>query len=356
MKILALGITGSIGSSLLKVLDKHELVGCSFYKNQEKAKQIIDQYNIKFYYSPLHSSYSNVEDLDDLIQKSKPDLIVNAVTGYEGLSYTLTCIKYKIDLALANKESLVMAGKFINEIIKEKEINLYPIDSEHSSLYEMFHHCNVNDIKTLIITCSGGSCYHLTKKELNNLKFNDVINHPNWNMGWKISMDSATLINKCFEIVEAYHLFNFKNIKAIYHPQSIIHSMIEFNDRSIWTNMSTPDMAISVDLAINRFKKQSPKIKPLSFYDLKLSFGEIDVNKWKPIKWAYEIINDKNNSLGIIINVANQKAIDLFKKGLIKFTDIYSYIQKHIDQFKKYQIKNVNEIFDFIKIVEKYEC
>ncbi|MGL4951033.1 MAG: hypothetical protein ACRC4M_04360, partial [Mycoplasma sp.] len=173
----------------------------------------------------------------------------------------------------------------------------------------------------------------------------DVIKHPNWSMGDKISHDSATLINKCFEIIEAFHLFETKNITALYHPQSIIHGMVEFTDNSVFANLSKPDMKLAIELAINNFNKaKQPSIERMNFNNLNLTLNEIDTNKWKPIKWAYDVINDKNNSLGLIITVANELAIESFKKDEIKFSEFYNFIEKYIDKYKKRVVSTLSDI------------
>lgn len=331
MKLLVFGITGSIGSSLLALDSEHEIVGISFNQNLTLAQSIINKHHIKYYYSPSHPEASNVDSIESLIQKTNPNMIVNAVTGLSGLEYSIKALQAKKDLCLANKESLVIAGKWIKELAKTNQVNIYPIDSEHTALYDLLLNRNPEDIKQLIITCSGGSCYHKTTDELKSISYEQAIKHPNWNMGAKISMDSCTLMNKCFEIVEAYHLFNHKNIIAVQHSQSIIHSMIEFTDNTIFANMSKPDMKSSIDLTIHKFTKpHKPQIEPLSFKNLSLTFSEIDTKKWKPIQWAYDIINDQNNNLGLVINYANEKAIEAYKQGQITLDQFYTYIENYI--------------------------
>ncbi|MGL4948379.1 MAG: hypothetical protein ACRC42_03250 [Mycoplasma sp.] len=350
MKILVFGITGSIGTSLLDVLNKHTIVGVSYFNNISLAKDIIKKHNIEHYYSPNHKEYSTVNSIVDLINNTEPDLIVNAVTGFAGLEYTLKSIEAKINIALANKESLVMGGNLITKQMKDNNIKIFPIDSEHSALYELIH--KHDQIKNLYITCSGGSCYTKSNEELQNIKYSEVVTHPNWSMGEKITHDSATLMNKCFEIIEAYHLFQTKNIFALYHPQSIIHGMVEFNDNTVFANMSQPDMKVAIELALNEFNKSSkPNIKQLDFKNLTLNLSEIDKDKWIPIKWAYDVINDTNNSLGVIITVANEKAIEAFKKGEIQFTQFYSYIQKYIDTYKNTVINSFDDLYKLVNII-----
>ncbi len=355
MKLLVFGITGSIGTSLLELNSDHEIIGISFNHNTKLAKDIITKHKVKYYYSPSHPEASNVNSIDELIQKSNPDMIVNAVTGLSGIEFSYKALQAKKDLCLANKESLVIGGKWLKELAQQNKVHIYPIDSEHTALYDLLLNHNQADIKRLIITCSGGSCYYKSKQELKTITYNQAIKHPNWNMGEKISMDSCTLMNKCFEIVEAYHLFDNKNIIAVQHPQSIVHSMIEFKDNSIFANMSLPDMKSSIDLAINKFNKpHTPQIKPLSFDNLNLSFSEIDSNKWKPIQWAYDIINDKNNNLGLIINYANELAIQEYKQAHITLDQYYDFIQTYIDLSKQAKpINSIEQCLEYIELIKQ---
>lgn len=349
MKILVFGITGSIGQSLLDVVSPHQIIGASFYKNEKLAKAAILKHKIPYYYSPMLPQASNVSDIHTLIACSKPDLIVNAVTGVSGLKYTIAALEAGIDIALANKESLVMAGKFINELLIAKNLKLYPIDSEHSSLYELLMHEKLTEVEKLYITCSGGSCYLKTQIELETITYAEVIKHPNWNMGAKISFDSATLVNKCFELVECYHLYHTKAVEALYHPQSKVHALVEFKHHAIFAHLGPTDMRGAIKLAINKFAKlPNACMKPLDFRNLTLHFETIDQHHWKPIKWAYEIMNDSNNCLGIIINIANEKAIEAFKNKSIKFAEFYGFIEQYIEKYKHEKVNSLVDVFNLI--------
>lgn len=354
MKLLVFGITGSIGNSLLALQSPHQIVGISFNHNVQLAKTIINDQNVSYYYSPSHPECSNVNSIEELINQTNPDMIVNAVTGLSGLVYSVKALQAKKDLCLANKESLVIAGKWINQLAQANGVKIYPIDSEHTALYDLLINQKPQDVKQLIITCSGGSCYHKTRQEVHNTTYNEAIKHPNWNMGAKISMDSCTLMNKCFEIVEAYHLFGLKNIIAVQHTQSIVHAMVQFTDHTIFANMSKPDMKTSIDLALHKFTRpHKPQIEPLSFNHLNLSFNEIDIQKWKPIQWAYDIINDERNNLGLIINYANEKAIAAFQQNKIKLDEFYDYIETYITLAKKAQpINSLEECLNAIELIE----
>ena len=353
MRIVIFGVTGSIGTQALQVLNKQiKVVGISYFNNEKFANQIIQKHKITYYYSPNKNKKSNVSSYSELINKTNPDLILNAISGYQGLEISLLSINKKIDLALANKETLVMAGKFIMNLAKKNKVKIFPVDSEHSSLYDLLLNSK-KEIKKLYITCSGGKYFNTSLNKLKNVKADEVIKHPNWNMGKKISIDSSTLMNKCFEIVEAYWLFNTKEVEAIYHPQSMVHSMVEFIDGSIFMNVSKPDMRLPISLAINKYQNNNIfKLDQFSFSNLNFKFDSIDEKKWKPFKWAKEIINDKNNSLAIVINVSNDIAVNYFINNEINFLDIIPFIEKNIKHFRH---EKINSIKDIKKLVNKIE-
>lgn len=199
MKILICGATGNIGQQVIKYIKKtnHQIIGISYFHNFKLAETI----KSKYFYSPIN--HSNVNSYEELIVKSRPDIIVNAIIGFAGLKITLLSIKHKIDLALANKESLVVAGQFVMRLAKKNGVNIYPIDSEHASLMQIIKYKG-NKFKQLYITASGGLFYNTPKNQMKNISYQQAINHPTWKMGAKISIDSSTLMNKCFEIIECY--------------------------------------------------------------------------------------------------------------------------------------------------------
>ncbi len=348
MRVLVFGATGSIGKQTIKVIKalNYKLVGFSFYNNLKQAKTIKADY----YYSPLHKNKSNVASYDDLIKKSKPDLIVNAIIGFAGLEVTLLAIKNKVNLALANKESLVAAGKFVIPFAKKNNIKIIPIDSEHSAIYQAV--LNRRDqLKTIYITASGGPFYN---KNTTNVTYKQATSHPNWNMGEKISIDSATLMNKCFEIIEAYWLFNTKNIIPLYHPQSIVHSMVELNDNSIISIMSKPNMIIPIQLALTNFDSSiNSQTDTLKFNKLNLNFDLIDEKKYLPIAWAKKILKNPNNSLAVVINAANEEAIKLFEQKKIKFNEIIKVINFAINNIKIIKVTSIEQVYVIDQLTRK---
>lgn len=359
-KIIIFGITGSIGQQAYDIIcdqDNLELCGMTFNSNFSLAQEIKNKHNKIEIYSSKFSDLNTVDNYEEMIKKCKPDLIVNAITGFSGILVTQLSLKYKINLALANKESLVVAGKFINEYIQENpDWKLYPIDSEHSSLYYLISKIKYG-IKKIYITASGGPFYLLDKKELENKIFLDAIKHPNWQMGEKISIDSATLINKCFEIIEAHYLFSNYEIEAIYHPQSIVHAMIELVDGTFITNMSYPDMHIPISLALNDFfvSKLDSQNK-LNLNNLNLYFDKIDDEKWIPIKWSKQLIKTNNCVIGLIIVLLDDYLIEMYKNNLIKFNEISLIIDKYISKYQSLVINDWNDIYKIKLEIEKEFC
>lgn len=355
MKILICGATGSIGTQAIEVLknSNHSIVGFLFNKNKAVMGDILKSFSNVFVYSPNDKELSNVDSLEELFIKTNPDVVLNAVTGFAGLQVTLMSLKYKKDVLLANKESLVVAGWFVMSYAKKHNLKIIPIDSEHSAIYDLLKNNN-KKVKQIIITASGGPFYNHSKEELENIKFEEAIKHPKWNMGYKISIDSSTLINKCFELLEASHLFNSKNIKAVYHRQAMVHGMLEFEDNSIFMCMSNNDMKLPISQAISFFENNLAYIKPLEFNNLNLNFEEIDENKWKPIKWAKQIIESENRTLPIIINAANEEAIELFKNDQIKYLQIIDLIEMCIDEFSDFKVNTIKDVYLLDSIIRKH--
>lgn len=351
-KILICGITGTIGVKAIDVIKKenYELVGFSFNKNINLAKQILKEFPSVYVYSPSKKKLNNVENYTDLFQKSNPDIVLNAIVGFAGLEITELALNNDLDIALANKESMVVAGWYINDLLKKTNAKIYPVDSEHCSIYDILINTN-KKVKQIYITASGGPFFEFNENQLANVKFEQAIAHPTWNMGYKISIDSATLINKYFEIIEAFYLFNTKNIKTIRHKTSIVHSIVHFEDNSFFMNASNPDMRLPIEKSLSEFKSNSTIIESLDLNNLILEFEKIDVNKWKPIKWAYDFLEQQNKAIPIIVNAANEVLIELFKEDKINFLDIINVIDKLIDQYKNFKIFTIKDIYNLDKTI-----
>lgn len=359
MKIIICGITGSIGTQTIDVIKDNSnitLVGATFFSNEKMMQKILIKYPKIKIYSPKINRLNNVDSLEQMIDILKPDLILNSIPGFEGLKISLLALENKINLALANKESLVLAGWYLFELASKSNVKIFPIDSEHCSLFDLLEN-NKKTIKQLYITASGGNFYNKSLSELKSISFKEAIVHPNWKMGYKISIDSSTLLNKCFEIIEAFYLFKTDKIKALYHPQSIIHSLVEFSDDSIFANLSSPDMKIAIQIMFNffsNFKNSNSFIKPLSFNNLNLHLDQIDLKKYLPIKWAYDFIKSNNKAIPIILVCANDIAIELFKLEKITFDQIILTIQKTIVKFKRFKIEKIEDIFTLDFLIKSF--
>lgn len=353
MNLLILGSTGTIGQKTINIIKNRKdinLVGISFYKNIEKAREIKQNFKNLVIFSPVNNELNNVNNFEELIDKSKPDLILNSIIGFPGLSLTMLCIKKGINIALANKESIVVGGDILLKEAKKNNVKIVPVDSEHTALYSLILNQS-KKIKKLYITASGGKYYK--NKKIKNFPFKDVVKHPVWNMGEKISVDSSTMINKFFEIIEAYYYFKIDKIEALYHPEVLIHALIEFEDGSLISNMYHPDMTWSIQQVLFNFKTNEKLIKDMNLYST-YKLEKIDEKKWIPIHWANEFLNTKNNLIPIIVNVANDKIFELFKNNQVKYTQIIPIIQKCLDNFKNEKIHKIEDIYKLNDKISKY--
>lgn len=349
MKVLLLGATGSIGRQTLKVIEKqkHQLIGVSFFNNHLEGNKIIKKFKPKYYWS---NKIKNVSSITELIKKSNADIVVNAISGFAGIEPTINAIKNKNDIALANKESLVAAGDLIQKLLKTNKVNIYPIDSEHSAIYLAQKNKKINKI---YLTASGGAVYN---KDLKNVKYEQLVKHPKWNMGEKITFESSLLINKAFEIIEAYWLFNTSKIVPLYHPQAIVHSMVECIDSTIYAIMSNPSMILPIQLALNKYQHLNNNlVKPLDFKNLTISFNYIDQNKYLPIKWAFSAIKKNKTTYGALMVVLSELIWKQVKNKKIMIKDVYHIFNKYLSNKKYiYSYNSYSDLTLLKKNIEKY--
>ncbi|MGM9971299.1 MAG: 1-deoxy-D-xylulose-5-phosphate reductoisomerase [Anaeroplasmataceae bacterium] len=362
--IYLLGATGSIGKQTLDICREHKelfrVVGMSVGRDIELSTSLIEEFkpeivclrekiNVNFSYNPI-IVYGDEGLLEVASYKSKnKGLLVNALVGHVGLKPTIAAIKAHNDVALANKETLVMAGFLVMPLAKEYNVNIFPIDSEHSAIWQCIRGEEKEDIKNLIITASGGSFRDLTREELKNVTKHDALNHPNWSMGAKITIDSATMMNKGFEVIEAHYLFDIPvdNIKTVLHRQSVIHSLVEFNDLSVKAVLSTPDMRMPILYALSYPKHLPYSGKPLDLISIsKLTFEELSKDRYKCLQYAYDAIR-KGGLYPAVLNAANEAAVNLFLNDEISFLDIEKIISNEIS--KNYEKNNIT-IDDIINV------
>jgi len=307
-KIVLLGATGSIGMQTIDVClkhpDKFEIVGLSVGRNINLLQKILTKLTVKSvcikeYNQFLIDKYPDIDfyfgdtGLIDLVSLSDYQVLVNALVGFVGLMPTITAIKNKKNVALANKETLVVAGDIVNKLKNKYGVTIYPIDSEHSAIFQALQGNKINQVKKIIITASGGSFRNLSREDLKNVTVNDALNHPNWKMGAKITIDSATMMNKGFEVIEAHYLFDlpYNKIETILHYESIVHSMVEYNDNSIIAQLGNSDMRLPIQYAItypdryNVIGSEELDFKKWS----NLTFKEMDYDRYPLLKFAYEV-------------------------------------------------------------------
>ena len=319
-KLLILGATGSIGTTCLNEIRRNnpgiEVVAITCYSNEQRAIEISKEFgNIPY----LCLKDKSREEISKFIQEHDADIALNAIAGSDGLFATLECLKSNKDVALANKESVVMGGSFLFDFAKEYGRKIIPVDSEHSAIYNLIEG---HEASSLVITASGGPFIDL--EDTSNVKLEDALKHPTWKMGQKITIDSATLANKGLEVIEAHYLFGFesKDIEVTVHRQSVVHSMIRTKEGAIYAQLSPPDMTLPIIAAIADKKLDLEDIvRPLSFSDLTLTFEKPNFNKFKMLALAFAALN-KKGSYPIAYNAANEIAVDQFVKGNIKFDDI----------------------------------
>ena len=349
--ILILGCTGSVGESTLRVIeenrDSFKLIGMSFHNDSARAIEIIQKHSPDFVYTNIEDSknalkdtlktsfeiLSGSSDLEKLLNINNVDIIVSAISGFAGLEASILAAKTGKRILLANKESIVAAGDLLMPIAKEFKTQIIPIDSEHNAIHQCLLSCtDSNDISNIVITASGGPFLNHSLNELSSVSIKEALAHPNWSMGSKISIDSATLVNKCLELIEAKYLFNLDESKfsLIVHPQSIIHSVVTFTDGSSISQMSNPDMRVPIANALAYNRKVPFQFKPLNFSGLKLEFLPFPEDRIFLEEMARAVCNE-GGLTGTIFNAANEVAVASFLNQEIKFSDIYSVIKRTFD-------------------------
>lgn len=315
--------------------------------NKDKAKEFKEKYSQEKFFSKLEV-LSGTEGLEEISKRDDYDTLVCALVGFAGLSPVINAIKSKKKIALANKETLVVAGSIVNQLLKEFKTNLLPIDSEHSAILQCLLGEKDNAISKIILTASGGPFRTKTYEEMQKATIEDALNHPNWKMGTKITIDSATMMNKGLEVIEAKWLFDLpiEKIEVVFHPQSIIHSMVEFEDSSIKAQMGIPDMKIPIQFALTYPKRVKADFPKMDFRNYpSLTFEEPDYKKFECLQIAFDVLKE-GKTYPVVMNAANEAAIDSFLNGEIKFTDIPKHIRKCLDVHNAIMDFTLEDIFE----------
>jgi 1-deoxy-D-xylulose-5-phosphate reductoisomerase len=364
--IVLLGATGSIGDSCLNVIRQNKehfhLFGIGLGGNLDKAQQIAKEFSPEhiFIAEPhidksndflqSHSNILNTEnELQVLIQDPSVDIVISAISGFAGLKASYFAIDAGKTILIANKESIVAAGDILMPLAKAKNSEIIPVDSEHNAIHQCFPpHRDLKEIFKIMITASGGPFREKTFKELSGVTLQDALKHPTWSMGTKITIDSATLVNKCLELIEAHYLFEIpeSQIEIVIHPQSIIHSMVTYIDGSTIAQMSNPNMEVPIANALGLDQRLPIIFEAIDFPGLNLSFEPISDGREVIFDMAREVCNKKGN-LGVIFNASNEIAVDAFIAEKINFVDIYQVIQRTFDHFSCSKLDSLEDIFEY---------
>lgn len=375
--ISILGVTGSIGTQTLEVLRFHKeefkLCGITAHKNIELTLEIIKEFQPEYVAISDEESYKRLKrvlneqnikcnllyGMDGLIKIAtleEVNTVLTSIVGMIGLRPTLEAIKRGKNIALANKETLVVAGEIVMKEANDNNVDILPVDSEHSAIYQCLKGNTNNKIAKIILTASGGPFRGYTLKELNNVTVEKALNHPKWNMGKKISIDSSTLMNKGLEVIEAHWLFNcdYNDIEVVIHPQSIIHSMVEYTDGAVIAQLGTPDMKLPIQYALNNCNRKEAIGEKLDFYKInQLTFEKPDMQAFQCLKLAYEA-GKIGGLMPTILNAANEVCVELFLNKEIDYLEIPKIIKKCMENFKCNEKLSLESIITMDKKVRDY--
>lgn len=350
--ISVLGSTGSIGTQTLDVARMHNIkvTALTAYKNiellEKQAREfkpnlvcVIDKSCALSLKAALADTdikvISGEEGVIQAATESNCDTVVNAIVGVAGLLPTISAIKAGKNIALANKETLVAGGSIVTKAVKDYGVKLYPVDSEHSAIFQCLQGCPENSLKKIILTASGGSFFGKSKEELKNVTVENALKHPNWNMGAKITIDSATMMNKGLEVIEASWLFGVKDedIDVLIHRESIIHSMIQLKDNAVIAQLGVPDMRIPIQYALTYPERVSSPVKELDLAEIaQLTFYKPDYDTFECLAICRQALR-KGGLYPTVANAANEVAVDMFLKGKISFLKIADIVGNSVSEF-----------------------
>lgn len=365
-KVVVLGSTGSIGVNTLQVIrkfsDKFSVAGLSANVNidllEKQIKEFRPRYVVvtdKLKAEELQKRVGSVcevlrgdEGLLALASQDDYDILVSAMVGFAGLAPTIEGIKKKKRIALANKETLVVAGELITSLLKEYESEMIPVDSEHSAIFQCLVGEKTEEIHKLILTASGGPFRKKEKSELEKVSIAEALNHPNWSMGSKITIDSASMMNKGLEVIEAHWLFRLpkEKIDVVIHPQSVVHSMVEFIDGSIKAQLSLPDMKLPIQYALSYPDRLKSSFVETNFPQIhQITFYEPDIRKFECLQLAFDVMG-AGGTAPCILNAANEIAVAQFLEGKIGFLQIPEIIKDALNNIENHQTPCIETIFE----------
>lgn len=348
-KIAVLGSTGSIGTQALDVIsrypDRFEAYALVANNQVDRLLEQVRRFKPEVVVIANESKYTTLKEalsdlpvkvwagaeaIEQVVQDTEIDIVLTAMVGFSGLKPTISALKARKTIALANKETLVIAGELITRLALENRAAILPVDSEHSAIFQCLNGEGSNEIEKILLTASGGPFRNFSMSQLQQVTREQALHHPNWNMGAKVTIDSSTLMNKGLEMIEARWLFdvNPSQIEIIVHPQSIIHSMVQFKDRSIMAQLSLPDMRMPIQYAFSYPERIPSDVKPVNFFELStLTFEKPDTKRFRNLGLAYESI-EKGGNMPCIMNAANEIAVELFLQEKIGFLQMSELIEQ----------------------------
>ena len=348
-KIAVLGSTGSIGTQALDVISRHpdrfEAYALVANNRVDRLLEQVRRFKPEVVvianeskYAGLKEALSNLpvkvwagaEAIEQVVQDTEIDIVLTAMVGFSGLKPTISAIKARKTIALANKETLVIAGELITRLALENRTAVLPVDSEHSAIFQCLNGEGSNEIEKILLTASGGPFRNFSMSQLRQVTREQALHHPNWNMGAKVTIDSSTLMNKGLEMIEARWLFDVdpSRIEIIVHPQSIIHSMVQFKDRSVMAQLSLPDMRMPIQYAFSYPERIPSDVEPVNFFELStLTFEKPDTERFRNLGLAYKSI-EKGGNMPCIMNAANEVAVELFLQEKMGFPQMSDLIEQ----------------------------
>lgn len=376
-RLTILGATGSIGTQTLEVIrreqENFELVAVSANNNSNKIIDIINEFAPLYAVLTEKKAYEEVrkycldnnlkckilfgmEGLNTIASLQEVDIVVTSVVGMVGLVPTLKAIQAGKDIALANKETLVVGGELVISEAKKHNIKILPVDSEHGAIFQCLQGNKKSAVSKILLTASGGPFRGKKKEDLLEVTVDEALKHPRWNMGKKISIDSATLMNKGLEVIEAHWLFDVKydDIQVVVHPQSIIHSMVEYRDGSIIAQLGSTDMKLPIQYALNYPNREQAVADRLNFYDMEnLTFEKPDMDTFTALRLSYEA-GKVGGTMPAILNAANEAAVELFLGKRIKFLEIGNILEECMNKFEVQQSYVLEDLLEIDSKVKKY--
>ena len=366
-QIAILGSTGSIGTQALDVISQHperfevyaitannnidllikqaiefspEVVVIANNDKYETLKEALRKYPIKV--------WSGIESICDVVQSDNIDVVLTAMVGFSGLNPTISALKAGKRIALANKETLVVAGEYIIDLALKNGAPILPVDSEHSAIFQCLNGEELNRINRIWLTASGGPFRNFSKEELQFVDKKQALNHPCWNMGAKVTIDSSTLMNKGFEMIEAKWLFDVSpsQVEVVIHPQSIVHSMVEFADTSVMAQMGIPDMRIPIQYAFTYPERLASDFKPINFFEFSnLTFEKPDLNIFRNLSFAYDAIESSGN-MPCILNAANEIAVESFLKNEVSYLHMSDILEQSMQRVSFVESPSLNDYLE----------